>query len=266
MRILVNGACIADTLSISGALFVWEHPYYPQLYVPKDALVENVQGYTIAYEHHQDVKGTHDELVAHTLKVKVTRKSDNNMKEVKDGFMVFSANLSDKASMLSNMLKVHFSAAGKFPSPPHRHHNPKRGSSDQWLEEDTPIYVHPKDPFKRIDILQSSRAIRVSLNNTIIAESTFSMQLYETGLRTRYYVPLTAIDASVLRPSKTTTQCPYKGEAEYYDVIVGGEVYKDTVWFYTRPTVECTAIAGLCCFYNEKVDMKIRNGDDWTEA
>jgi hypothetical protein len=120
VRIIVNGACIADTLSTGGALFVWEHPYYPQLYVPKDALVENIQGYTIAYEHHQDVKDTHAELIAHTLKVKVTRDSDNNMKEVKDGFMIFSGDLGDKASVLSNMLKVHFSAAGELQPPHHR--------------------------------------------------------------------------------------------------------------------------------------------------
>ncbi|KAI4813393.1 DUF427-domain-containing protein [Aureobasidium sp. EXF-8845] len=248
VRILINGACIADTIHTSGALFVWEHPYYPQLYLPKDALLKNVQGYTIVYENHQDVKDSHDKLIAQILKVKVTRKSDNNMKEVKDGFMVFSNSLTGKASILSNMLKVHFSTA------------------DQWLEEDTPIFVHPKDPFKRIDILHCSRRLRISINNTVIAESPFCMQLYETGLRTRYYIPLTAIHNEVLRPSETITQCPYKGEAEYYDVVIGGEVYKDIVWYYTRPTVECTSIAGLCCFYNEKVDMMIQNGGDWQEA
>lgn len=138
--------------------------------------------------------------------------------------------------------------------------------SDQWLEEDTPIFVHPKDPFKRIDILHCSRPLRVSLSDTVIATSPFSLQLHETGLRTRYYIPLSSIDTSILRPSGTKTRCPYKGTAEYYDVIVGGETYKDVVWFYTQPTVECAAIAGLCCFYNEKVDMKIQNGDEWQEA
>jgi len=82
----------------------------------------------------------------------------------------------------------------------------------------------------------------------------------------RYYIPLSSIDTSVLRPSQITTQCPYKGTAEYYDVVVDGETYKDVVWFYTQPTVECAAIAGLCCFYNEKVDMKIQHGDEWQEA
>lgn len=123
--------------------------------------------------------------------------------------------------------------------------------------------MHPKDPFKRVDILQSARGIKVSLKGTTIAETSSCMQLYETGLPVRYYMPLTAINTSVLRPSKTTTQCPYKGEAEYYDVVVGGETYKDIVWFYTRPTIECAAIAGLCCFYNEKVDMMIKTGDEW---
>lgn len=138
--------------------------------------------------------------------------------------------------------------------------------TDQWLEEDTPIFVHPKDPFKRIDILHCSRPLRVSLNNTVIATPPFNLQLYETGLRVRYYIPLSSIDTSILRPSGTKTQCPYKGTAEYYDVVVGSETYKDAVWYYTQPTVECAAIAGLCCFYNEKVDMKIQNGDDWQEA
>ncbi|KAH0269346.1 DUF427-domain-containing protein, partial [Aureobasidium melanogenum] len=245
VRIIINGACIADTLNTTGALFVWEHPYYPQLYFPKTALVEHVQGYDITYEDDQDVKDTHGQVIAKTLKVKVTRNSDNNMEEVKDGFMVFSNDLPDKASPLSNMLKVHFSAA------------------DQWLEEDTPIFVHPKDPFKRIDILHSTRGIKVSLKDATIAESDSCMQLYETGLPVRYYIPLTAINTSLLRPSKTTTQCPYKGEAEYYDVVVDGKTHKDIVWFYTRPTIECATIAGLCCFYNEKVDMMIKNGNEW---
>ncbi|KAG9756541.1 DUF427-domain-containing protein, partial [Aureobasidium melanogenum] len=112
VRILINGACIADTLGTTGALFVWEHPYYPQLYFPKTALVEHVQGYNITYEDHQDVKDAHGQIIAKTLKVKVQRNSDNNMKEVKDGFMIFSNDLPGKASPLSNMLKVHFSAAG----------------------------------------------------------------------------------------------------------------------------------------------------------
>ena len=83
------------------------------------------------------------------------------------------------------------------------------------------------------------------------------MHLYETGLPTRYYMPLTAVDQTVLKPSQTRTKCPYKGEAEYYSVVVDGQEFKDVVWYYTRPTVECAGIQGLVCFYNEKVEVEI---------
>ena len=56
------------------------------------------------------------------------------------------------------------------------------GTMDQWFEEETPIYVHPKDPFKRVDILQSVREIRVSVDGHVLAQTLSSMHLYETGL------------------------------------------------------------------------------------
>lgn len=81
------------------------------------------------------------------------------------------------------------------------------------------------------------------------------MHLLETGLPTRYYMPLPSVDQSKLRKSETITKCPYKGEAEYYDVVVDGQVKKDLVWYYRLPTSECAAVAGLVCFYNEKVEI-----------
>lgn len=73
-----------------------------------------------------------------------------------------------------------------------------------------------------------------------------------TKKKPRYYLPLTAVDASVLRPSATRTQCPYKGEAEYYSVEVDGTLYEDIVWYYNRPILESALITGLVAFYNEK--------------
>ena len=126
---------------------------------------------------------------------------------------------------------------------------------DKWLEEDVPIYVHPKDPFKRIDILASTRPVEVKVAGHTVASSPVSTHLLETLLPTRYYLPLSAVDQAVLRPSDLITKCPYKGEAEYYDVVVGGETYKNLVWYYRLPTAESAPIAGLVCFYNEKVDI-----------
>ena len=64
---------------------------------------------------------------------------------------------------------------------------------DQWFEEDQPIYVHPKDPYKRVDILQSTRTVTAQVDGVTIAESSSNMFLLETMLRTRYYVPQTMV-------------------------------------------------------------------------
>ena len=123
--------------------------------------------------------------------------------------------------------------------------------------------MHPKDPFKRVDLIASTRPIKVQIDGHTIAEAAHSVHLYETDLPVRYYVPLTSIDVSKLKPSGATSQCPYKGQAEYYHVEIDGKEHKDIVWFYNQPTIECAAITGLCCFYNEKVDISIRNGGEW---
>lgn len=123
--------------------------------------------------------------------------------------------------------------------------------------------MHPKDPFKRVDLVASSRPIRVLLEGQTLAETSWSIHLYETLLPRRYYIPLTSIKQSLLRRSETKTKCPYKGEAEYWDIVLPsrdgkeGKVYKDLVWTYVRPTLECGTIAGLACFYNEKVDIEV---------
>ena len=118
-----------------------------------------------------------------------------------------------------------------------------------------PIYVHPKDPYKRVDILPSTRPIEIIVDGVTVAKSPNSVHLLETLLPTRYYLPPAALDQSVLRRSDTVTKCPYKGDAEYYNVVVNGTEHKDIVWYYRLPTHESAAIAGLACFYNEKVDI-----------
>ncbi|KAL8767163.1 MAG: hypothetical protein Q9209_006254 [Squamulea sp. 1 TL-2023] len=129
------------------------------------------------------------------------------------------------------------------------------GHMDAWFEEDQPIYQHPKDPYKRIDILPSTRKITVKVHDVVIAESTLNMFLFETMLRTRYYMPKTAINWQYTTPSPTITECPYKGTAEYYNLMVDGDEIKDAIWWYRHPTRESALIEGMACFYNEKVDV-----------
>jgi uncharacterized protein (DUF427 family) len=126
---------------------------------------------------------------------------------------------------------------------------------DEWLEEDEPVYVHARSPYTRVDILSSSRHVRVELAGVTVAESDQPRILFETGLPPRYYLPLAHLRRDLLRPSTTLTQCPYKGTASYYSLEIGGRLYQDHVWIYRSPLPESARITGLAAFFNEKVDL-----------
>ena len=126
---------------------------------------------------------------------------------------------------------------------------------DEWLEEDEPVYTHPRDPYHRVDILASSRHVRVDVDGTTVANSVRPVILFETGLPPRYYLPLSDIRTDLLTPSDTETHCPYKGRATYWSVDTGHGARPDLVWAYRAPLPESQKIAGLACFYDEKVDV-----------
>ena len=127
----------------------------------------------------------------------------------------------------------------------------------QWFEEAMEVFVHAKDPTKRVDVLPSERHVRVEIAGEPVAESRRPHALFETTLPTRWYLPAGDVRWDLLEPSDTVTQCPYKGTARYWSVRAGGELYRDVVWSYPDPIPECPRIAGLICFFNEKVDVTV---------
>jgi uncharacterized protein (DUF427 family) len=128
---------------------------------------------------------------------------------------------------------------------------------DHWFEEEEEVFVHARDPYKRVDVLPSSRHVRVVIDGVTAAETKQPSLLFETSLPTRYYIPPADVNMAALTPTDTHTRCPYKGIASYWNVIVGGQVYKDLVWGYPEPIPECPKIKGLLCFFNEKVDLYV---------
>ncbi|KAI9753345.1 MAG: hypothetical protein M4579_005203 [Chaenotheca gracillima] len=214
VRALFNRVYVADTTS---ARFVWEHPYYPQFYVP----VSSVKGGELRKDQAID-----DDKSAFLATLKVGSRATNRVLLFEKG-------------ALAGLVRIEF------------------GAVDSWYEEDQEIYVHPKDPYKRVDVLPSSRKVTVKVDGQTIAESSNVMCLYETGLPTRHYLPQTAVDWNLLTPSDVITKCPYKGEANYFDVEVKGKKHRGLVWWYRYPTPESIAIAGRVCAYDEKVDTYI---------
>jgi uncharacterized protein (DUF427 family) len=126
-------------------------------------------------------------------------------------------------------------------------------SAFDWREEDEPIVAHPHDPFKRIDILASTRHVRVEWEGRLLAESSRALLLFETLLPVRYYLPRADI-LTDLEPTDTVTYCAYKGRASYFSVPDGPA---DVAWTYHQPLREAEPVTDRVAFFNERTDIVV---------
>ena len=125
---------------------------------------------------------------------------------------------------------------------------------DEWWEEDVRNVGHPRDPFHRIDVLPSSRSVRLELDGQLLAESTRAVLLFETLLPVRFYLPPEDVAAET-RPSATRSTCAYKGHASYLSPVVDGREVDDLAWTYAQPLPEAADVAGRIAFFDERVDV-----------
>lgn len=128
---------------------------------------------------------------------------------------------------------------------------------DYWMEEDQKVFGHPRDPFKRLDIRRSSRQVEVVVDSTVIARSGAPVILRETGLPLRWYLPRGHVRLDVLEPSGKTTWCAYKGEASYYDIVVGEARIDAAARYYAFPDPEQAPVRDRICFLDEQVTVLI---------
>ena len=225
VRAYLGGDLVADTRA---PLLVWEHDKYPAYYIPaEDVTAELIPaGQSERLPRLGEAELLHVKTPTATAEAAARRFPDAPVADLRDAVRL------DWAAM------------------------------SEWLEEDEPVYVHPRDPYKRVDILASSRRVRVELNGVTVADSSQPRVLFETGLPPRYYMPLADLRMDLLRPSASSTQCPYKGTAAYWSVDTSaeaqaGRLHSDVVWIYRSPLPESQKIAGLACFYNERVDLYV---------
>jgi uncharacterized protein (DUF427 family) len=221
VRAEFGGRVVIDTLR---ALYLWEWPYYPQYLVPSsdvdpEALVET--GTT-----HRVSRGTVSDVglrVGELERLPAGRRYEES-----------------RIPELVGHIRFEWDAL------------------DAWFEEDEEVFVHPRNPYVRVDALRSSRRVRVEKDGVVLADSPSPVMVFETGLPTRYYVDRSAVDFSHLTPSATTTACPYKGRTTgYWSVRIGETEYPDLAWSYDFPTRQLLPIAGLVAFYDEQVDVFI---------
>ncbi|HKA68705.1 MAG TPA: DUF427 domain-containing protein [Actinomycetes bacterium] len=220
VRVYFGGQFIADT---TRPMLVWEIPYYPAYYFP----VDDVRTDLLVPSGNTSHSPSRGDGRLYTIKA--------GDREAVDAAMRYE---DSPIPELRNLVRFEWNAM------------------DGWFEEDEEIVVHPRDPHSRIDILQSSRHVRIEIDGVTVAETSSPRLLFETGLPTRYYLPKTAVRLDLLQPSDTVTRCPYKGQTVHWAAQVGGEI-KDIAWSYPAPLPESQKIIGMIAFYDERVDTYV---------
>jgi uncharacterized protein (DUF427 family) len=109
----------------------------------------------------------------------------------------------------------------------------------------------------RITYTSADLHVVVRVGDDTVADSGHPVILEEVGNPTRYYLPRADVRMDLLRPTERQTTCPYKGQASYWSLEVGGTTYANLVWSYETPIPEAEPITGLLCFYNDRVDLTV---------
>jgi uncharacterized protein (DUF427 family) len=130
-------------------------------------------------------------------------------------------------------------------------------AAERWLEEDEEVIVHPHDPYHRIEVLRSSRHVRVLVHGELVAESSRPRILFETGLPPRYYLPREDVRMDALEPRAIETGCAYKGWATYWDALTARGRVPAVAWSYPEPLREGEPIRGLLCFFQERAEIEV---------
>jgi uncharacterized protein (DUF427 family) len=125
--------------------------------------------------------------------------------------------------------------------------------SFEWRDKNERVVAHPHDPFGRIDVLRSSRHIRIEYDGRLLAESNRPTMLFETLLPERCYLPHEDVVVP-LEPSDTVSYCAYKGQAAYYSVPDGP---RDVAWTYREPLHDAELVRDMVCFFDERLDVTV---------
>ncbi len=221
VRGYLGGELVVDS---TRAKLVWEHPSYPAYYFPVEDVKADLLVPTSTVTHSE----RRGDAVHFTIKA--------GGKESTDGAWRHETSAVEE---LRDLVRFDWNAL------------------DAWFEEDEEVFTHPRDPYTRIDILPTSRHVRVEIDGVTFADSTHARILFETGLPPRWYIPKVDVRIDLLAPTDTATSCPYKGQAQYWSASVGDQIHQDVAWSYRTPLPESERIAGLVCFYNERVDLYI---------
>jgi uncharacterized protein (DUF427 family) len=112
----------------------------------------------------------------------------------------------------------------------------------------TPDASHP------ITISPAAHRVRITHGGRVIADSRRALALNEASYPAVHYIPREDVDMSALSRTDHATHCPYKGDAAYYSIAIGGRESGNAIWTYEMPFPAVREIAGHLAFYPQRVD------------
>ncbi|MDO8963395.1 MAG: DUF427 domain-containing protein [Coriobacteriia bacterium] len=112
------------------------------------------------------------------------------------------------------------------------------------------VWDYPVIP--RVEVVH--RRIRVVFDGQVIADSTGAVRVIEISHPPVYYVPMVDVRMERLLPGVHRTICEYKGEASYFDVVIGEHKAYSAAWTYAEPLPGYEALREMVAFYAQKMD------------
>ncbi|GAC1582236.1 MAG: DUF427 domain-containing protein [Candidatus Dormibacteria bacterium] len=110
-------------------------------------------------------------------------------------------------------------------------------------------------PTHPITIEPAPHRVTVTRDGHAIASSEQALTLREADYPAVQYIPFQDVDASLLKATERTTYCPYKGDANYYSLVIGGDTSENAVWQYSSPHEAVAPIGGHVAFYADRVQI-----------
>ena len=105
-----------------------------------------------------------------------------------------------------------------------------------------------------ISIEVNPSRIVVKIGGQTVADTSAALTLREASYPPVQYIPRRDVDMTALTRSEHTSYCPYKGDASYYSIPVGGDRSVNAVWTYETPFEAMAQIKDYVAFYPDRVD------------
>ncbi|MET4418923.1 DUF427 domain-containing protein [Bradyrhizobium barranii] len=105
-----------------------------------------------------------------------------------------------------------------------------------------------------ISIEVNPSRIVVKIGGKTVADTSAALTLREASYPPVQYIPRRDVDMTALARSEHTSYCPYKGDASYYSIPVGGDRSVNAVWTYETPFEAVAQIKDYVAFYPDRVD------------